>query len=49
MIADNRFIAKSGAGAVVAWSQQKAGHYLLRAVDGAGQLDSLEVVVEFIN
>jgi len=47
--ADNGFIAKSEAGAAVAWSPQKAGRYVLRAVDDAGQSDSREVAVEFIN
>jgi penicillin-binding protein 1C len=46
--ADNSFIAKSEAGACIAWSPQKAGHYLLRAVDNAGQSDSREVEVEFV-
>jgi penicillin-binding protein 1C len=46
--ADNSFIAKSEAGAGIAWSPQKAGHYLLRAVDTAGQSDSREVIVEFV-
>ncbi|MES1986973.1 MAG: penicillin-binding protein 1C, partial [Pseudomonadota bacterium] len=46
--ADNGFIAKSEAGAGIAWSPQKAGHYLLRAVDSTGQSDSREVVVEFV-
>jgi penicillin-binding protein 1C len=46
--ADNSFIAKSEAGAGIAWSPQKAGHYLLRAVDNAGQSDSREVEVEFV-
>jgi penicillin-binding protein 1C len=45
---DNSFITKSDAGAGVAWSPQKAGHYLLRAVDNAGQSDSREVEVEFV-
>ena len=47
--ADTSFIAKSEAGNAVAWTPQKAGHYVLRAVDDAGQSDSREVVVEFIN
>lgn len=47
--ADNGFIAKSEAGASVAWTPQKAGHYILRAVDDTGQSDSRDVVVEFIN
>lgn len=46
--ADNSFIAKSEAGAGIAWLPQKAGHYLLRAVDNAGQSDSREVEVEFV-
>ena len=46
--ADNGFIAKSEAGVGIAWSPQKAGHYLLRAVDNTGQSDSREVVVEFV-
>ena len=46
--ADNGFIAKSDAGAGIAWSPQKAGHYVLRAVDESGQADSREVVVEFV-
>lgn len=47
--ADNEFIAKSEAGAGIAWSPQKTGHYILRAVDDSGQSDSREVSVEFIN
>lgn len=47
--ADNGFIAKGKAGAGVAWTPQKAGHYVMRAVDEAGRSDSREVVVEFIN
>ncbi|MDP3087314.1 MAG: hypothetical protein Q8M99_03840 [Methylotenera sp.] len=47
--ADNEFIAKSEAGSGVAWSPQKTGHYVLCAVDDAGQSDSREVEVEFIN
>ncbi|MDP3088789.1 MAG: penicillin-binding protein 1C [Methylotenera sp.] len=46
--ADNEFIAKSEAGSGVAWSPQKTGHYVLRAVDDAGQSDSREVAVEFV-
>lgn len=46
--ADNSFIAKSEAGAGIAWSPQKAGHYLLRAVDNMGQSDSREVAIEFV-
>lgn len=45
---DNGFIAKSEAGVGVAWSPQKAGRYVLRAVDDTGQSDSREVVVEFV-
>ena len=46
--ADNSFIAKSEAGAGVPWSPQQAGHYILRAVDEAGQADNREVAVEFV-
>ena len=46
--ANNSFIAKSEAGSGFAWSPQKAGHYLLRAVDDAGQSDSRDVMVEFV-
>lgn len=46
--ADNGFIAKSEAGVAMAWSPQKAGHFILRAVDESGQSDSREVVVEFV-
>ena len=46
--ADTSFIAKSEAGNAVAWTSQKAGHYVLRAVDDAGQSDSREVNVEFV-
>ena len=46
--ADISFIAKSEAGNAVAWIPQKAGHYVLRAVDEAGQSDSREVNVEFV-
>jgi penicillin-binding protein 1C len=46
--ADNGFIEKSEAGAAVAWSPQQAGHYVLRAVDEAGQADSREVNIEFV-
>lgn len=45
---DNSFIAKSDAGAGIAWSPKKAGHYMLRAVDNAGQSDSREVFIEFV-
>jgi penicillin-binding protein 1C len=47
--ADHSFIAKSEAGAGVAWSPQRAGTHLLRAVDEHGQADNREVFVEFIN
>ncbi|MBC7697841.1 MAG: penicillin-binding protein 1C [Bacteroidia bacterium] len=46
--ANNGFIAKSDTGAGIAWNPQQAGHYVLRAVDGSGQADSREVVVEFV-
>ena len=46
--ADASFIAKSEAGNAVAWVPQKAGRYVLRAVDDVGQSDSREVNVEFI-
>ena len=46
--ADKGFIAKSEAGAGVPWTPQQAGHYVLRAVDEAGQADNREVVVEFV-
>ncbi len=46
--ADTSFIAKSEAGNAVAWTPQKTGRYVLRAVDDAGQSDSREVNVEFI-
>lgn len=46
--ADNGFIEKSEASAAVAWSPQQAGHYVLRALDEAGQADSREVNVEFV-
>ena len=46
--ADTSFIAKSEAGNAVAWTPQKAGRYVLRAVDDAGQSDSREVNVEFV-
>lgn len=46
--ADKGFIAKSEAGAGVLWTPQQAGHYVLRAVDEAGQADNREVVVEFV-
>ena len=46
--ADTSFIAKSEAGNAVAWTPQKAGRYVLRAVDEAGRADSREVNVEFV-
>ena len=46
--ADTSFIAKSETGDAVAWVPQKAGHYVLRAVDDAGQSDSREVQIEFV-
>ena len=46
--ADTSFIAKSETGNAVAWTPQKAGRYVLRAVDDAGQSDSREVNVEFV-
>ena len=46
--ADTGFIAKSEAGNAVAWTPQKAGRYVLRAVDEAGRADSREVNVEFV-
>lgn len=33
---DTSFIAKSEIGNAIAWAPQKAGHYVLRAVDDAG-------------
>ncbi len=47
--ADNSFIAKSEAGAGIAWSPLHAGNYVLRAVNEYGQADIRNVVVEFIN
>jgi penicillin-binding protein 1C len=46
--ADNSFVAKSESGNAVAWTPQKAGRYVLRAVDEAGRADSREVNVEFV-
>ena len=46
--ADTSFIAKSETGNAVAWTPQKAGRYVLRAVDEAGRADSREVNVEFV-
>ena len=46
--ADNGYIDKSETGNAVAWTPQKAGHYVLRAVDDAGRADSREVNVEFV-
>lgn len=47
--ADNSFIAKSEGAIATAWSPQRAGHYVLRAVNEHGQADSRDVNIEFIN
>ena len=46
--ADNGYINKSETGNAIAWTPQKAGRYVLRAVDDAGRADSREVNVEFV-
>lgn len=46
--ADNGYINKSETGNAIAWIPQKAGRYVLRAVDEAGRADSREVNVEFV-
>ena len=46
--ADTSYIAKSETGNAVAWTPQKAGRFVLRAVDEAGRADSREVNVEFV-
>ena len=46
--ADSSYINKSETGNAIAWIPQKAGHYVLRAVDDAGRADSREVNVEFV-
>lgn len=46
--ANNDFVAKSAAGASVAWAPPQTGHYVLRAVHENGQADSRELQVEFV-
>jgi penicillin-binding protein 1C len=46
--ADNGYINKSETGNAIAWTPQKSGRYVLRAVDEAGRADSREVKVEFV-